>query len=294
MPKTSGLRTLILLFLLAFAPKFIFAFDDFKPVNPAELQLKDNPKAPGAHAMILDMSDVEDDAESSANHYFRVKIFTDEGKKNADIEIRYVKGQTNVSDIKARTIHADGSIVPFTGQIYDKLIVKGKGFKYQAKTFTMPDVQPGSIIEYKYRYSWEGLLPTHWELQRDLYVKHGTFTIKPYKGGEVGFAYQSVGVNAKDIHNKGGDYTLELNEVPAFTEERYAPPRRELVPRFEFYYMLGSLESDPEKFWKKAAQEMNREDEDFIGHRGGVAAAAQGMVAPGDSNEVKLRKVYAK
>src|ERR1051325_7959026 len=114
MPKTLGLRTLLVLLIVALTPHFSFAFDDFKPVNPAELQLKDNPKAPGAHAMILDMTDIEDDAEGFANHYYRVKIFTEEGKKNADIEVRYVKGLENVSDIKARTIHADGSIVPFT------------------------------------------------------------------------------------------------------------------------------------------------------------------------------------
>ena len=38
----------------------------------------------------------------------------------------------------------------FDGKVFDKSIVKAKGLKYLAKTFTLPDVQVGSIIEYYY------------------------------------------------------------------------------------------------------------------------------------------------
>ena len=54
-------------------------------------------------------------------------------------------------DIHARTIHPDGSIVNFDGKIVEKTTAKANGLQYVAKTFTLPDVRPGSIIEYRYR-----------------------------------------------------------------------------------------------------------------------------------------------
>src|SRR6185312_5631001 len=113
------------------------------------------------------------DIEANSFVYKRIKIFTEEGKKYADVEIPYLKGSFSISDVKARTIHPDGTVIPFTGQVYDKVVVKSKSLKVQEKTFTMPDVQPGSIIEYKYRKGWEPntLYSTHWELQDELFIK---------------------------------------------------------------------------------------------------------------------------
>ena len=287
------LRSLLfaLLFLTA---SFAFAGDDFKPVPPDELAMKDNPKQPGAHAMILDWTDTEDDANGNSQHYFRLKIFTEEGKKYADIEIPYFKGYVNVSGIQARTIRPDGTIVPFTGKIYDKMVVKNKNLKFQAKTFSMPDVQPGSIIEYKYRRSWEGYGSTYFDLQHELYIKHALFTMKPAEIPGRGFGWVGSGITSKDaIQKKGGGYMLELKDVPAFEAEKYSPPQHQLMPHIDFFYSRADLNSE-DNFWKKIGQDNYRDIEDFIGHRGGIRDAAAGMVAAGDNNETKLRKIYAK
>ncbi len=291
------LSSFFVLALLAFAPLHALAFDDFKPISPEELTMKDNPKQPGAHAMVLESSSSEDDMDANAFVYKRIKIFTEEGKKYADIEIPYLKGNFAISDIKGRTIHADGTVIPFTGQVYDKVVIKSKTVKFQAKTFTMPDVQPGSIIEYKYRKGWEPnwLYSHHWDLQDELYTKKATFSIKPYRGDIYGFRYMGVGIpKGADIKETRGTYTLQLNDMPAFDEEKYAPPERELKPRFELFYYEGSQENDKDKFWKKTGQEYNKAAEEFIGHRGGIQSAVSSMVAPNDSDDSKLRKLYVK
>jgi hypothetical protein len=298
MPTMSRLRSIFFCLLVISASFHAFAFDDFKPVSSEELSMKDNPKQPGAHAMILEMTDAEDDTDANSYIYKRIKIFTEEGgKRYADVEIPYFKGDFSISDIKARTIHPDGKVIPFSGQVYDKVVVKSKTFKYQAKTFTMPDVQPGSIIEFKYRKGWEAntLYPTHWELQDELFIKKATFSIKPYRGDQFGFRYMGVGIQkGNEIKESRGTYTLNLNDVPAFETERYAPPERELKPRFELFYYEGTAENDKDKFWKKFAQDQYHEVEGFIGHRGAIQSAVAGMVAPNDSNEAKMRKIYAK
>ncbi len=124
----------------------------FQPVSPDELKMTSEPKAPGAHAIILFRQVDRDDRGLTAHEdvYFRIKILTEEGRKYADIEIPFWKERGSVGNIHARTIEPDGSIVNFAGKAFDKSIVKARGVNYQAKTFTLPDVQVGSILKYYY------------------------------------------------------------------------------------------------------------------------------------------------
>jgi hypothetical protein len=61
----------------------------FQPVSPDELKLTTEPLAPGAPAILLYRQvDRDDNGHTShEDHYFRIKILTEEGRKYADIEI---------------------------------------------------------------------------------------------------------------------------------------------------------------------------------------------------------------
>src|SRR5271168_3928739 len=100
------------------------AKDDWLPVPPEDLALKDNPVSPGAHAMILYRENSIDAKQSSYIEYDRIKIFTEEGKKWGDVEIQFNKNSVDIKDVRARTIRPDGSVVDFQGQVYEKEIVK--------------------------------------------------------------------------------------------------------------------------------------------------------------------------
>ena len=121
-----------------------FAGDDWLPIPPADLALKDNPANPGANAMILYRSSDMDSKESSVREYVRIKIFTQEGTKEANVELPFNRQKVNILDVRARTVHPDGSIVNFDGKIFEKTIIKASGIKYLAKTFTLPDVTPAA------------------------------------------------------------------------------------------------------------------------------------------------------
>jgi hypothetical protein len=102
------------------------------------------PEAPGAPAVYL-YRQVDRDDNTHTPHeynYARIKILTEEGRKYADVEIPFFKEEGNIHNIKARTVRPDGSIVNFEGKAFDKTIVKAKGLKFLAKTFTLPDVHP--------------------------------------------------------------------------------------------------------------------------------------------------------
>ncbi|PYX49602.1 MAG: hypothetical protein DMG79_08200, partial [Acidobacteria bacterium] len=132
-------------------PPFVQAVS-FQPISQDELKMASEPKAPGAPAIILFRQVDRDDRGLTAHEdvYFRIKILTEEGRKYADVEIPFWKSEGSVVGIHARTIKADGTVVDFGGKAFDKQIVKARGVKYIAKTFTLPDVQVGGIIEYFY------------------------------------------------------------------------------------------------------------------------------------------------
>lgn len=124
--------------------------DDWPPVPPEELALKDDPANPGASAILLYREIGTDDVKGLETDYYRIKIFTESGKEYADIEIPYLEKATEIRNIRARTVQPDGKAADFNGQVFDKLVVKMRRLKFQAKTFTLPDVRAGSIIEYSY------------------------------------------------------------------------------------------------------------------------------------------------
>jgi len=87
--------------------------DDWQPISPEELKMTGVAEAPGAPAVYLYRQVDRDDNTSREYNYVRIKILSGEGRKYADIDIPFVKGNESIQSLKARTIRPDGSIVNF-------------------------------------------------------------------------------------------------------------------------------------------------------------------------------------
>ncbi len=85
---------------------------------------------------------------------------------------------------------------------------------------------------------------------------------------------------------------LELNDIPVFEEEDFAPPPDISRMRVNFYYGT-STSADIVEFWKNEGQYWNKGVQDFAGHSAAVAAAVNQVIAPSDTPEQKARKIYA-
>jgi Domain of Unknown Function with PDB structure (DUF3857) len=275
----------------------------FQPVNPDELKMTSEPKAPGAPAIILYREVNRDDRGRTAHEdvYFRIKILTEEGRKNADIEIPFFRSQGSVVNIHARTIEPDGSIVPFTGKAFDKSIVKARGLKYMAKTFTLPDVRVGSILEYYYTtdLSEDFIFDSRWILSNELFTKNAKFSLRPYTSDyapiHVRWIWNQLPA-ATAPPSEGPDHviTLTSSDIPAFQTEDYMPPENELKSRVDFIYSDDLIERDVDKYWKNLGKKRNEQLESFIGKRKAMEQAVATIVSPNDSPEVKLQKIYAR
>lgn len=276
----------------------------FQPISPEELKMTSEPLAPGAAAVILGRQVDRDDNGriSRENVYFRIKILTAEGREQANIEIPYFENDTNIANLKARTISPDGSVVDFSGQVFKKDIVKGKYLKYKARTFTLPNVQVGSIIEYYYTIDLaeDALYDSHWILSQDLFTRYAQFSLKPYDPPQglplqVRWTWQALPPGTANP-KQGTDHIvrMEARNIPAFQSEDHMPPENELKARVDFVYDLANLESDAAKYWKQTGQNWNTAMEAFVSKRGAMEDAVRQIVSPADPPETKLQKIYAR
>jgi len=276
---------------------------DIPPVTPEELHMSSEPLAPGAPAIVLYRQVDRDDSGETAHevNFLRIKILKEEGRKYADVEVPFYKeGGENIVNVNARTLHADGSVVPFQGKPFDKYIAKAKGLKYMAKTFTLPDVQVGSVIEYSYTLDLpeDYVFDSHWILSDELFTKHAKFSLKEYTS-----YYSTLGLQWRwqllpagaEPPKSGSDHIIrmEVNNVPAFQVEDYMPPENELKSRVDFTYS-EDMEKDPKKFWQNWGKKRNGIVEGFVDKHKAMEEAVSKIVAASDPPEIKLQKIYAR
>ncbi|MGZ4874859.1 MAG: DUF3857 domain-containing protein [Candidatus Angelobacter sp.] len=274
--------------------------EDWLPITQHDLEMKQVPGSPGADAVQLYYADFINDQEQTEFFYHRIKILNEKGKNHADVEL-IVPPDGSISSLKARTIQPDGKITDFTGKPFQKTVIKARGVKVLAKAFTMPEVTVGSIIEYKYKIDWPGIITdNYWTIQHELYTVKESFRMKPYSGGLEGFEsgyqvaalYSHMPNNIKPLQ-KGGGYELEVENMPAFESEGYMPPEEDLKPQMRFFY-ISTGNSTPEKFWQEAGRKWNDQVEHFIGNRKEISQAAAQAIGNETDPEQKLRKLYAR
>ena len=294
---SRSLISLLLGFLAMLAlPARARAGEDWLPVTPEELKMTSELKAPGAQAIYLYRQLDRDDPLGREQVYARIKIFTDEGRKYADVEIPFLKGHGDIKGIQARTIRPDGTTANFDGKVYEKMVIKAKGVKFLAKTFTVPDVHAGSIIEYRYTRTFEEgfIFDSQWLLSEELFTKRAKFSLHRSSLYAIAWSFPAglpEGTTPpQDDHNF---VRLETQNIPAFQIEDYMPPQNEMKYRVDFRYER-SFEKDPDKFWKEEAKRRYRGVDLFIDKRKAMEQAVAQIVSPADTPEQKLQKIYAR
>lgn len=290
-PRLATAASVLCLVLIL--PIVIFA-DDWKPVNPAELALKTPLVEPDADAEALSWEVRIDDSqpnELSLAHYLRVKIFTDRGKESqSKIDIPYLSS-TKIRDIAARVIKPDGSVVELKkDDVFDRTIVKANGVKVKAKSFALPGVEPGSIVEYRWQEVYPGgnINRMRLQFQRDIPVRVVNYYLKPY----MGLRYQTFHMNDMEfVKDKNGFYRFTLNQVAAFHEEPRMPPEDE-VRAWVFLYYTEDLKREPEKYWKDYGRLLFEKTKDAMKVNDAVKSAVAGIIGDANTDQDKLQRIY--
>jgi hypothetical protein len=272
--------------------------DDWLPVTAEDLRLTDEPAAPKASAIYLYRQVDRSDFSHFERVYVRIKILTDEGRSHGNVAIRFDKEREIVHDIEARTVRPDGSVVKFDGTVYEKPLLEGRSVHVMTKTFSLPEVQPGCIIEYRYERVLSGryVFSSEWIVSADLYTKLAKFSLIPYRG-YVLRTTMPAGLPAATVGPtfEHGNYTMVTRDVPAFVTEEYMPPEDEFKMRVDFVYLTDSIiDKDAATFWTRWGKQTNVLVKRFMDQSRVMQGALAQIAAPADSPEQKLRKIYAR
>ncbi len=294
---------------------------DFLKPTAEELAMTSVPKYPGVPAAILFKEEITRDDLHSVQRYNRIKILTEDGKKYANVELGYVSssgssweagdGKT-VDGIIGRTIHPDGTIIPFTGKPYLKVVAKAGGYKVQEKIFTLPDVTVGSIIEYRYetRINDNYYESPTWLIQDELFVKAAHFAWWPTTNQLVDEEQKAInsiawfpilppGAKIEKHEIPGGWKTggsptqvfeLSVQDVPPTETEEYMPPISSFSYRVQFSFTPYRT---PQEFWTNEGRQWSKRINNYATPNGDLTKQAQEIVSGAKTPEEKLRALYA-
>jgi hypothetical protein len=290
-PRLATALSILGLFLIL--PAVIFA-DDWKPIDPSELALKTSmvEKDADAEAMFWEVR-VDDSSpdELSLKNYIRIKVFTERGKDlQSKVDLPYY-GSNSIKDIAARVIRPDGTIIELKkDDVFERTIVKTNGAKVKAKSFALPGVEPGSLIEYRWREVKPGASANRLrlEFQRGIPVQNVTYYLKPF----LGMRYQPFHLGeARFIKDKDGFSKLTMTNMPAFREEPRMPPESE-ERSWVFLYYSDETKLDPDKYWKDLGKRAFEAAKNEMKVNDDVKTAVAGIVGEAGNPEEKLQRIY--
>jgi hypothetical protein len=310
---SSFVRHLPLLFAIT-SPALLLA--QFQQPTDEELKMTADPKAPGATAVYLNVEEVANDPIHFQSVYVRIKVLQEKGKELATVHLPYWHGNFKIEDIKARTIHSDGTVIPLVGKPEDLLLSKtssGNGDQMQinSKVFTLPSVEVGSILEYRYdlRYDDNHVSSPTWEIQRPYFVHHAVYSFTPFKaflpGSQNATSMYLTDAHGNEVHaliwymvlpkgvemkaNVGGVFHLEVTDIPAAPDEEFMPPIDSLLYQVKFYYNSAR---DASQYWIDEAKRWSKDVDHFAEPSKSIKEAVAGIIAPGDSDLDKAKKLY--
>jgi transglutaminase-like putative cysteine protease len=287
--------------------------------TPEELSMTALPGYPGAAAVVLNREETTKDDLHAAFHYERIKILTKDGEKYANVELPFVSVAQNsysntgddktLGEIAGRTIHADGTIIPFTGKPYLKVLEKDKDVKVQERVFTLPDVEVGSIIEYRYATQIADNIyeAPDWYIQGELYVKQAHYVWYPTsqeletgRGTATTITWfpilpAGVKIERRDIpHTQFTTqpiqvFELTIKDVPPEVKEAYMPPIASFSYRVLFNYTAEHSAAD---WWKDEGKDWSKGMDSFADPNSELRKKTAEVTAGATTDEQKLKKIY--
>ncbi|QQS40469.1 MAG: DUF3857 and transglutaminase domain-containing protein [Acidobacteriota bacterium] len=291
----------------------VFAFSQesgWRPVSAEDLSSTSSVVEPNADAEVL-LWDVwvEDDYQRRAGyksilyHYLRTKIFTDRGREeHSKVSLPFgtipgYPGKVSIQDIEARTIAPDGKISVLDGKdIFEQEVVKGDGVKVMAKSFVMPDVSAGSVIEYRWKEVRSDAISMYVRLQlsREIPVRVVSYHLKPVSHPWLAMRIRTFNTYARFKEESDGFYGTSVTNVRSFKEEPFMPPEYDTRPWLLVYY--ADEESDtgltPDEYWRNKGRSTYEVHESIFKKKKEIRQAAAEIVGDTSDPLEKVKRIW--
>lgn len=272
------LKTLLPFLLILACYHFSFAQKDpvkWGKVPDADLQMTVYAKFPDASALVLcdygniEFASVGDDWGYRFSRIKRVKIFKRSGFAEADIFIDYNKKYERLSGVKAQVFAPNGEVYEIAK---DDLFETNLFKEYYRMSFAAPNIQEGSVIEYKYEITsnslfsfddwyFQGKIPTRWSEFRLEMPKMIEF-VKQLSGFEnLTLANCEESSRSYNGHMHIVNYCRWVGEdLPGLTEEPYITTLEDYAQRIGFQMQAINVPGQPvreiKSTWEKVSADL--------------------------------------
>ena len=294
------LRSLYVLILAAAALPAV----NWRPVERSHLQIQQPKIDPEADAETLFWEVwVEDKMQGSmpqqiVTEYLRMKIFTDRGvEEYSTVDIASADRDKRITNVRARTIKPDGTIVELErNDVFERDVVKAGDVKVRMKSFSLPNVEAGDIIEYQ----WMVFEDNSWTQYERLYVQRETpawevrYHVLPSEyAARIGYRMRTQNFNVQHggfEQEPLGHFGFAVHDMPALKDEPYMPPQDQVRGWILLFYS-PKIDLDHEKFWKDTGKDLAREFGGYLDTGGAVKKKAAELTASLSTSEEKIEAV---
>lgn len=246
---------------------------DFKfgKVSEQEINLKEVSFEKDANAVILSEEGKIDLTPS--NYYLtvkrRIKILTEKGINEANIELDYYSKSKNesVSNIKANTINIENG-QPVISSITDKDVFDVQiNELYSSKRFALPNVKVGSIIEYSYtKNSQHNFSIDAWNFQHELPTLFSEFKLNNQAYNNFSIITIGDDLNTKYKAKSASTTTWFLTNIESFNKLKYVYNAEDQSERIKLqadnYHTEGGKKNTLSA-WKSLILDLNNEYETY-------------------------------
>jgi hypothetical protein len=282
----------ILFIVLLFGWQTAAAQVQWRAVSQAELEMKTPKVEPDADAEAIFWEVRLDDEKRSKmfyNHYVRVKIFTERGReKFSKFDIPFTKGRM-VEDVAARVIKPDGTIVELQpGDIFERELLKAGKISVKAKSFAVPGIGPGVIVEYQYKEILKNDSADGERLffQRDIPMQRITYFVRPFKNTSLYFNYQNMPQVRFKLDSEGF-YVGTRENVTAFKEEPQMPPEDEVQQ-----WVSLSYDTSRSFGWSQLGSFWGQLFDEIIEPSKEITQKSRELVTGARDDDERLRNIY--
>jgi uncharacterized protein DUF3857/transglutaminase superfamily protein len=232
---------------------------------------------------------------TSLKLYVRIKVFNDRGRRYGEVQIPYRVDLGKVTDVKARTVRPDGGPIEVEEKdIYDRIVLRTAHSVWRAKVFSMPAVEAGSIIEYRYRITYPaGFRYFQLELQSDLFIKELRYNIQPQLASKLDVRW--VSFNTPDTRKFtpvwNGAYEIKAENIKPFRQEPLMPPELG-VKMWGWLYYSNELETDPDKYWRNYAERMRDRTLIETNPTRAIKRVVESITLSSEGSREKISRIY--
>lgn len=239
---------------------------DWDPIDPSILQLSEPRLDPDADAEALFWQVWLEDRllggsqpQTMETHYLRIKLFTERGvEEQTTIDVVEASADIQVTEIRGRTIKPDGTIVELErADVFERSVAKTDGLKVSMRSFSMPNVEVGDIIEYQWVEYRDNTFVRHQriECQREIPSWSIVYRVKPL-GRLMDFGYlmytQDFGCGFGEFTSENYGLTrysrMDVTDTPAYRTEPSMPPELD-VRKWALVYYSRDADKAPAKYW---------------------------------------------